>query len=84
MVSTAGGVGQMGAAFPGAGGRGFAAGVGDLNGRHGAVFFDEAVDAGDRLDVFVVPDAGVAGGDAALGRNGGGLGDDQARAAHGP
>ena len=77
------GVRQVRASVPRPRGGGFAAGVCDLNSGHGAVFLKEATDTRDRFDVFVRPDAGVAGGDAALGRNSGGFRHDQARSAHG-
>ncbi len=72
---------DRGAALPGAVRRGLAAGVGELDGRHGALRGEEAGDAAVRLHLRVVPDAEVVRGDAALRGHGGGLDDDQARAA---
>jgi hypothetical protein len=58
-----------------------APGVRNLNARHGALAFDEARDAGERLDMGIAPDAHIAGRDAAIARDGGGLHHDEAHAA---
>ena len=68
-------------AFPGPLGRGLAAGVGELRAPHGALLADEARDAGELLDVLVLPDAEVLRRDAALGGHRDRLGEHQRRAA---
>jgi len=56
--------------------------MGDLDARHSAVLLDNLYYPAQRLDVFVAPDADVKGGDAPERLHGGGLGDNQSRAAH--
>src|ERR1019366_5376808 len=51
---------QMPVAFPRTRGRSLATSVRELNPWHGALLFDETIDARDRFDVFVGPDARVA------------------------
>ena len=48
-----------------------------------AVLFEEAADAGKRLDMFIEIDTAVGGADPTLGRNGGGFNHYQSSAAHG-
>ena len=55
----------------------------DLHAGNGAVLLEESDDARPLRGLFVVPDAGAARRDAALGRDGGRLGDDQAGTADG-
>ena len=69
------------AALPGPVGRGLAAGVCELDSRHRALRDEEARDAAEGLDLGVVPDAEVVRRDTALGRDAGGLDDDQPGAA---
>ena len=76
-------VGQVRAAFPRARGGCLATRMRNLDSRHRAVRFDETIDARNRFNVFVRPDARVAWRDAAFRRNRRGLGDDQSRAAQG-
>ena len=71
----------MRAAFPRQRGGRLAARVRDLDARHRAVFFDESRDAGERLDVFVRPQAEAARRDAAFRRDRRGLDHDESRAA---
>ena len=61
----------------GAGGGGFAAGVGELDGGDGVHGFDEAGDAGEGFDVGIEVEAGVVGGDAAFGGDGGGFAENE-------
>jgi hypothetical protein len=67
-------------AQPGAIGAGLASGVGQLDAGHGALSGDEAGDALQRGDLFVVPQAKVFGGNAAIGGDRDGFADHQARA----
>jgi hypothetical protein len=62
---------------------GFAAGVGQLDAGAGALGVEEGGDAGEGGDVVVFPNAEVGGGDAALGRDGGGLKSNERRSALG-
>src|SRR5690606_5979679 len=61
-----------------------AAGVGQLDGGHRALFGDELRDGRERGRVRVAPDAEVGGADAAFGRHGRGFHHDHAGAAHRP
>ena len=58
-------------------GRRLAPGVRELHPGDGAPPGDEAVDAGERIDLFVVPESGVAQADPTLGGDRGGLGQQQ-------
>ena len=69
--------------FPGRTHAGFAAGVGELNAGAGAVSMEEVDDAGERGDVLVFPEAEVKRRDAAFGRDGSGLSEDESGAADG-
>src|SRR5450631_3587563 len=68
---------------PGTAHAGLASGVGELDSSVRAVGVEEIDDAGERGDVLVLPEAEVVGGDAALGENRGGFGEDQAGASDG-
>ena len=68
--------------FPAAGHAGFAAGVGELRTRDGAVLAEKFGDAGESGDVVVGPDAEVAGGDAGFGADGGCFGHDHPRSTY--
>jgi hypothetical protein len=69
--------------FPWNGHAGFAAGVGELGAGVGAVLVQEAGDALELREVLVLPDAEVAGSDAALGADGVGFSDDEGGSADG-
>ena len=71
-------------ARPRAVGAGFAAGVGQLNAGHAALRRDEGVDALEHGHLLIFPDAEVFGTDAALGRHGRGLLNNETGPAHGP
>ncbi len=68
---------------PGAGGGRFSAGVGELDAGRCAVLFEEAGDAGEGFDLGILPEAGIIRGDAAVGSDGGGFGEDESEAAEG-
>jgi len=76
-----GGDGAIG--LPWNGHAGFAAGVGELGAGVGAVLVQEGGDALELGSVLVLPDAEIAGSDAAFRADGVGLGDDQGGAADG-
>ena len=56
----------------------FAAGVGDLHAGDGALRLQKSHDARQKLDVLVLPNSQILGTDAALGRDGGRFGENQA------
>ncbi len=64
-------------------GGGFAVRMRELDTWNRAVFSQEMIYPSDRIELFVRPDARVAGRNPAFRRNRGGLGDDQARSPHG-
>ena len=63
--------------------RRLAAGVGELDAGRGALRVDEGDDARPGRGLLAVPDAGVLVGDATVGNDGRGLGDDEPGTAHG-
>ena len=76
------GLADGGSTFPGTASAGLSSGVGQLNAGGGALRMQEAHDAREELDVFVLPDAGVVRRDTSDGFDGGSFGADQAGAAH--
>ena len=71
------------AAFPGAGRAGFAPRVRELDARDGAVRRNCVHDARQNVDVRIIPDTEILGGDAAARRDGRGLRHHQRGTAHG-
>jgi hypothetical protein len=69
--------------LPGDGHAGFASGVSELSAGVGAVLVQEGGDALELGDVLVLPDAEVAGADAAFRADGVGLGEDKGGTAYG-
>ena len=78
------GIIELAAAFPRARRARLAAGVSELDPRHGALCGDKVVDAGQRFDLRLVPNAGVLRADPPSGRHRGGLADDQRSATDRP
>ena len=74
---------QLGFAFPRLFLAAFAAGVAELDGGNGTHVLDDGGDAGEALDLAVVPDAGAAGAGAAVRGDGDLLGEYQSEAAGG-
>ena len=76
-------VGLVEAAAPGDGGRGLAAGMGELDAGGGAMLVEEFDDAGEGSDLRVLPEAEIAVGNAGFGRDARGFDDDEAETAEG-